>query len=461
MKDDWLNKNLREKLDDYDSPMDLENAWESLQAKRQPPKKKKRFFFFWLIFGLLAAGIGGSYLLSSSLSDHNSKTETITEADHLLENENQQFEKAKSSSILSKSKTTNELNDESNKVVKTKTIQNASKNISYENQVHSNYKESKSIPNANIPFSEIENNNIITSSKNLGFIGNSSTNSIFPQQEEGEKTRAIDSKNALKEERPMADLFLPSLEMRLLDLPQTENLEKLDALLSKSTCYVFTSSPMAKDYFTISAGYGIHSKGKVVTNENPLDVFSVNAFFEKRFRNRKIYLKTGFTFDQFVNSIEMITEASFTEQRDDQLITVNYFQNGDIENVFGTADVEILERTSSETFNRYQLLSIPMILGYDVISANKLSLQIEGGMARSIFGFYSGKTFDLIDSDLEKQGVWQGLYGLNFNYKTGSRIHIFTSLKGNYHFNKMGKSDQLDIEKFRFHQVQVGLRFKL
>ena len=50
MKEDWLDNSLGDKLDGYESPLDLENAWESFQAKREAPKRKIDFSFcgyFW------------------------------------------------------------------------------------------------------------------------------------------------------------------------------------------------------------------------------------------------------------------------------------------------------------------------------------------------------------------------------------------------------------------------------
>ncbi|MFK7771698.1 MAG: hypothetical protein AB8F94_06150 [Saprospiraceae bacterium] len=467
MKQDWLDNNLDDKLGDYDSPMDLENAWELLQAKRQPPKKKKNFLFFWMLFGFLTIGVTGSYFLLNNETDNNYNN-VITETEVSSKTESQPLEETVSTSpILPDSRNTNQNNIDDNIITETKTIQNASKNKSYENQNYSNSKETKSGIEKNTPFSKTKNNNVITSDENLGFPKKSTIGLISPKENETDKavknTIQIDSAISQKEVQPIAVLFLPSLETSLLKFSQEENYEILDVSYY-SIPTVYPPSTSTPNYFGIVAGYGIQTKGQVLPEESSLDAVTVNAFYEYRFGRSKWFFKTGINYDQFVKKLETTTEQSFSEEVDNQLITVNHFQDGSTQDVFGVADVAKIEKTSSKNFNRYRLISIPMTVGYDLISLNRASLQIEGGMARSILGFHSGKDFDMIESDFKKQGVWQGLYGLNLNVKTGARTNIFTSLKGNYHFNKIGQSeqlDQLDLEKFRIHQIQVGLRFKL
>ena len=97
MKEDWLDKSLENKLDNYDSPMDLENAWGALQARREKPKKKKRFFF-WLFFGLLTIGIGawGSYFIFNQQSDVvlDERQTTASKTAIQIEKQNENAEKA-------------------------------------------------------------------------------------------------------------------------------------------------------------------------------------------------------------------------------------------------------------------------------------------------------------------------------------------------------------------------------
>ncbi|MFK8009326.1 MAG: hypothetical protein AB8H03_23395 [Saprospiraceae bacterium] len=460
MKQEWLDKNLDDKLGDYDSPMDLESAWESLQAKREEPKKKKknRFFFFWVIFGLFTIGVGGSHFFFNNGNDH-TYINTIPKLEDKLENENQHFGKIeKASPTPLNSKNTTLQNVDKNITTKTKTIQNTRKNKSFENQNYSTPKNAKTNVDANPLFSKTKNNAV--SDVNLDSSEKSNENFISPNQDEANKAITIDSTIPQREVQPIAVLFLPSLEPNLLNLSRQENLEILNPSYA-GIPILYPPTASTPNYFGIAAGYGIHSKGQVLPQENSLDAITVNAFYEHRFGRTNWFFKTGINYDQFIKKMETTTELPFSEEDDDQLITVNHFKNGTVQNIYGVADVSKIEKTTSKNFNRYRLISIPMIMGYDLISLNRASLQVEGGIARSIFGFHSGKDFDLIDSDFEKRGVWQGLYGLNFNFRTGTRTNIFTSLKGNYHFNNIGKSDQLDMEKFRLQQIQIGLKFRL
>lgn len=465
MKNDWLNKNLEEKLGEYDSPLDIENAWESLQNKRQP-KKKNRFFFFWIFSGLMTIGVAGSYFLLNDKSDNN----TITKLENNLEEVNQPFENIETPySTLPNSENNSQLHSDKNITSETKTIFNKNKNL--ENHNYSNSKNNQLDENSNTSFSEVINNavvNTITPNSNLVFSKKTNDNFIVPNQNEekgNEKIKSlVDSIISPKEKTPMAVIFLPNLKMSLLELPSHENFDILNLNSSKKYTQQVLDPVLIpfhpKKYLHLNVGYGVRSTGKILTNEKPLDILSFNILYEKYFPHKNVYFKTGITFDQFVNSTEKISEQIVTAPHDNQLIEINHFQNGTTENVFGITDISTIEKTNEKNYNRYRLVSIPIIIGYDIFS-HRSNIQIEAGFARSILGIHSGKYFDLVDSDFEKQRVWQGLYGLNFNFRTGSRINIFSSLKGNYHFNKMGKSDQLDMEKFRFHQVQIGLRLEL
>ncbi len=473
MKQDWLDNSLGDKLDGYDSPMDLENAWEALQAKRQAPEKKKknRFFFIWILFGLVTIGLGGSYFLLNNATD-NPITKTSTEVKNakiVLEKTN-----PASSTLLQTEKTNSNnttdntfTNKEEQSLTTNKNYENlglATKNKSYENQNTSNQKETSPIVASNIHFPKKGNNDLTPSIRKVDFTETDVLNLVLPFQNEEENKEVLDQTDARNEVEPITISLLPSLEVNYLASPQLIKMERLNASISafddkeiinpKSA----SSSPI---HLGIVAGYGIRSKGKVLSTENPLDVISTNLFLEKRLFTDRLYLKTGINFDQFVNRIETTTEVDLTETLDNQLITVNHFQNGTTQEIFGTAKVQTIKKTSTKNFNRYRLISVPLILGFDMISSKRASIQLEGGVARSIFGFHSGTDFDLIESDFEKQGVWQGLYGLNLNYNLGRNLNIFSSVKGNYHLNTIGKSDQLKMEKFRFYQIQLGLRFKL
>jgi len=462
MKDDWLNKNLSDKLDGYDSPMDLENAWESLQTKRQTPKKKKRFLFFWWSFGILTFGLWGSYFIlnNSSSENHNIHNNTFTESKIQLENQDQVSKKIETttSTLSELTKSNNTYNAVANTFTEDKNKISTTKNVSVE-------KKNNSIVNSNLPFSQKENDDLNQTNTNFIFPKKSNTTLFSPNQNEAKNAIVIDSTIPQKEIQPIAISLLPSLEIRILEMPQENKFEILNTSFPKKynqESYSIIPIPVRSEkYINIQAGYGIRSKGKVLSSEDALDVISVNALYERYFDHKKIYFKTGITFDQFINSIEKISEQGLIESRDDQLISVNHFQDGTIENIFGIADVKTIKKTTEKNYNRYRLVSIPVLMGYDLLSTRLTTLQIEGGFARSVFGIHSGKYFELVDSDFEKQGVWQGIYGVNFNLKMGRNAHLFTSVRGNYHFNKIGKSDLLHIEKFSHHQIQLGLKFKL
>ena len=490
MKEDWLEKGLEDKLDNYDSPMDLENAWGALQARREKPKKKRRFFF-WLFFGLLTLGIGawGSYFIFNNQSDtvvaskQEPVRETITELEHQSKNVENGF--GKTTPNISAVADVAKINSK-NQVEKSEspTLKSTEENINTSekwkrgNQNYSPPTEEATLSsvatssgNEEINFTETginlfleQSSNIHTSETAEGFGKNAESIFILPEEEKQEEVIFKDSIPLQEESQVLA--FLPSLKIKLLDFPQGENFNISNStFLVNNSVYVTTHGPILSiihppNYFGLSAGYGTRSTGKVFTDENPLDLTSFQAFYEKSF-GRKFYFKTGINFDQMVNSFESSTERILTETAPNQLITVNHFQNGTIEEIFGVGEVSNLEKTTAKNYHRYRLVSIPMMVGYKIEAFHRSTIQIEAGMARSVFTNYSGEIFELGDFDLENRGVWQGIYGLSWNYSLRNKHQLFMGVQGNYHFNEIWKSSQLDLEKFWFHQFQVGLKFRI
>ena len=309
MKDDWLNKNLEEKLDGYDSPMDLENAWESLQTKRQEPKKKNRIFFFWMILGFASIGFGGSYFLSNN--------STLTENSNEENNQVHVLEKTKIvPPTLSQFEKTNSNNATDKTFTSIENQNNTSENINYENQNVSDQEIIKSTLDSKTSFSKTGNNNLNPPNTNFDLPENSKTDLIFLNQNEVKNDREKDSTNPENENQQIAISFLPGLEMSLLELLEVKPKSFSNLLFSKNdkldTSTFLVGCIPSRSYLNISAGYGIRSKGKVLDDENLLDVISLNALYEKRIMNRKTYFKTGISFDQFVNSIQKTIEQSWS-----------------------------------------------------------------------------------------------------------------------------------------------------
>jgi len=417
MKEDWLDKNLEDKFDGYESPMDLEKTWDAIQVRRQEPKKKNRFFY--------------SLGKISQLENHIVSITNSTKREHQsLARKNSKTKNRVSISNV-ESTSTNNLNNNDKIIFAKNTYLKSNSPISY----FSKNKNQK--PRTNLEFPLVGKKEIESQTN-----GNHIQNTILP----------IATLPTLKKK------YLKSTNANTQGFAFSTNFE----MENKTACEVFKIGCIPPpNYLTIYTGYGIRSTGKIFQEENPLDAISLGILFEKRFMKSKFYLKSGINFDQFVNSVEKSSELISVQSSDNQLILINQYQDGTTEEIYGMGEFTQIEKTTSKEFNRYQLVSVPLILGYDLYSNKKLTLQIEGGTARSIYTNYSGKIFDLADIDLEKKGVWQGLYGLNVNYRFQDGFQIFSSLKGNQHFNTFGKSSNLQIQKFRFHQTQIGLRIRL
>lgn len=451
MKEDWLDKRLGERFDDYDSPVDFEKSWEALQSKREEPKKKRRFFFFWFSTSILILGVVASYFIYSNNTAASNEKLVLTNpiAD------NQEIK----NSIENQSNTNLNNNEIVNHVIQGLTTEkdNESNNLIAFQKIGSEVKNRDQFEAKEKSYLKSNQSRMSSLAKDIRL---QKTEFNFSQKENSVFIQKL-TEHSLRNKIPKV-AYLPTLPFSFLKWNESKDLTLISNFIiqdeiKKEEVFV---SPLY-NYLTISAGYGIRTSGKIFPDEKPMDVISTNILFEKRFTDRKFYLKTGILFDQFINSLKDYNEVNYSEQRDNQLLVIDQFQNGMIQETYGMGEVTIIEKTKIEEFNRYRLISIPIIFGYDIFSNQKINLQIEVGGARSVLGNHSGRLIESLDNDFEKNNVWQGLYGLNFNYRIKKNIHLFSSVKGNYHFNTIGNSNGLNLEKLRFNQLQVGLRFRL
>lgn len=476
MKENWLEQGLHDKLDHYESPIDLESAWEALEAERPAPKKKRRFLIWWF-WGLALLVSGSTYFLWESIHSPNAlevsaSLETVT----AISENNLTTKNKGNNSVLEETALLPPSNQKTPKqpvdraaIQKTSTIVKSQPNDAKTDTTNPNLTETQ-----NKAINSISKTNLTPKAphlirpntiSNLDSSDKQSFNllSIFNQVQKG----TTSSKRKFRVTPQLYTLNLSSVETTA-----TNSTENNLPLLPTSDSEIRTNKKAVKipQYIGLESGFGLRAKGKTLTDEIPLDVFSIQLFYQK-YLSKKIYLKTGVAYQQFTNKLESDTTKRYTQLMDDQIILVNQYADGRTENVYGTAEVETIERTQYQIFNKYRFLSVPILFGVELFPFKKNSLQVESGFSATIFSQFDGRfladspttTFnELATLDLKNTGLFHALLAVQWNVRpfNNSDWTLFLKYQGNLQLNDLSNSASLNIEKFHVQQLFMGLKYK-
>ena len=452
MKKNWLENGLNDKLGDYGSPIDLEEAWKALEQQRKPEKKKRRFLGWWFFGLIFFIGMGGYFLMEknnalSSISDSDINANIPVAFNNTNNNVNQKSSHDKNLLV-------------DNNVLNNKTLSEKTKHlhISKSDEIE-NKKAIKTKP-ANVQHS-------ITHPQEQLIIQSTVSNQSRDVSINNEQR--LSDNNFIVEPKTIASILqLPLVNTLLLNSFESVSLlEKCEALQKVK---IKKSKSFYPKYISIASGYSPFSKGKILEEETSLDAISANLLYHK-YLSKNLYLSTGISFDQFTNRIETIDIQNYTEL-DNHLIKTNEYLNGIVEETYGMVEVAVMEKTTFEVFNKYKFVSIPLILGLELSPSGKSSFQIEGGMSASILNQIDGKILatnsteifnDLNSLDLKKRGIVSGLFGMQWNYipVKNKDWRLFLKYQGYFQLNKLSDAPDLNISQFNAHQFSMGIKYEL
>ena len=472
MKENWLEKGLQEKLNDYNSLMDLEGAWNALEDTREPPKKNRKFFIWWIL-GLSTLAISMTYLLSTPTEPENSE---IYNSSVDISEETKNFKDIKELGFnkIATLESKNNLRSAAKHLDNNEkhSILNTSSFDSY--QVKANEIVNKTQKLASKVFRRDNSKITITNKSNFA-----SENIRYDKSNINNEYRNVDLVNS---NYVNTALILSTSEisrpLSYLVIPQATLFKGQDKILKPYLTRRISDNEDNDKYvklltqtFGIGGGYGLSSKGKVLDEESPLDNLTLQINYQ-RFLSRNFYIKTGVYLDQYTNKISSINTSSYVGSLDDQTIIINSYQDGSTEEIKGSVDVDIKETTSYLIYNQYQFISIPIIFGIEVFNINNSSFQFEGGLSTTIASRYDVKFWSsedrqvissLEDTDLSQYGLFRGLYTVQWNYQISNATDwgVFVKYQGQYQLNDISSNIELNLEKFNAHQFLIGLKYQL
>lgn len=460
MNDKWFEEGINEKLGKYGSPIDLETAWAAFEVQRKP-EKNKRYFGFWLSGCIMLSTLGGGLLYLN----------VNTDREHGLLPNIATIKEQPSDIIL------NKLSVERNVIETVTTVINepSEHKSSSETLREIDFNNSKEqVPNS-IENKNIQNNSqrIISTKKSESVKANSIATTVEtsdkiilnkPKQE----YRTLNA-NGFK---PVIQQLSPLLRnSRLLPINQIELSEAPE--LSKE----FNNSPrrvqdQRSNLIGITTGYGPRVSGRILAREIPLDVMSLNIYYQT-FLSKNLYLKTGVNLDQFTNKVEGSLVKTFTEMAEDQIVAIYHYQDGTQIPVLDDAEIDLAETTTYDIFNRYQFLSIPVVIGVRLEMKKKSSFQIEAGMSSTIQSKYDMKYFDMSstekfikfdDLNLRRSALLKGQYGIQWNYsplRFSNNLEFLLKYQGSIQLNSLSIDPNEVLQPFNSHQVFFGLQYRI
>lgn len=481
MRENWLEQGLHDKLDHYESPIDLEAAWEALEAQRPAPKKKRRFLIWWFV-GLALLMSGSAYFLWEST--HSPNALEVSASLEMVP------------AIPENNPTTKNIvtNNKGNDVVLKETAKLPPTNQKTPKQGVDLATSQETLPTVKNPAKvKIETTNTRTTKTLNETIDNISISSLTPKMISPIPPNTVNTMSSLEEEGSLASLTtskqvqesstsskhkfritpqLYTLNISLVETTTTNSIGTNLPLLPTSDSEMRNNKKVAHvpQYIGLESGFGLRSKGKTLADEIPLDVFSIQLFYQK-YLSKKIYLKTGIAYQQFTNKLEGDTTKRYTQLMDNQTILINHYADGSAENVYGMAEVETIERTRYQIFNKYRFLSVPILFGREWSPFKKNILQVEGGVSATVFSQFDGQfladspatSFDeLATLNLKKAGLFHALLAVQWNIRPfdNSDWTLFLKYQGNLQLNELSHSETLNIEKFHAQQLFMGLKYQ-
>ena len=455
MKEDWLDKNMKEGLKNYASPLDEGNAWERLQQVRNQKKRKKRGIF-WLWF----LGIG---MLISVMAAINWYSTTNTS--------NQDQVKLEPTQELAGIKADTTPQD---KILADKE--------QYRTDIqHSSIDQKK--PSPNNP--AIENN---TSRIKAGISAFSSKKnprisktliSEIPTIKKSEKPKnplppVVDSSQVSSNlQKELALAPIPILPPQPIPLPDKKiSLKRLKLPVKENN----------KWNLVINSSYGlldVHRNNKLLSDslfalsqtlEDPLDYWQVGISLQRNI-GTQFFLEAGINWQTSVSEFatDYSTDSTFNQRVSDAFIIER--QNGTRDTRAGITTINRNYSGRIKAYNRLHQLSLPLLLGYRHSINDKWAFELAAGPVIRLWqhttGYQLNQTLTLppyeeIPANLDKGiGVNQITSRLAITRSLGSLFSIRGGFSGQWQWSNRLSNTATYQERRNLVGAEVGIIWHL
>lgn len=444
MKKDWLEEKLKEKLNDYSSPLDKEASWAALADRRK--EKKKRGFLFWFMGTAMVLVLGAASALGASWW---------------------QMEQPSALSFFPVSLTGKaEMTQLTLPIPKINPTANSPKSAAVTVQQ----------PAIQLIATQQEKEAVDPLKENIVPSGIVHTK----ESEEGvspESQLTTDAQQILEIEQTLS-----SLNSLILLPSSSKSLEKeeLSALP--------LSAPLARR--RQSGGWWLGFSGTVGTfqrqlqgasemdqllidrrlaAEKPLEAWSFSLDIRKDF-GQGFFIQSGlrhhFSYESFTDEYE----KTYEKVLEDQLTQIIQRADGSTTEVRGDVSVQVKETTANLIYNQQSLTEIPVILGIELLKTRKSGVDLSLGGIYGLIQRKDGQAFantsglgeyaSLQTLNYRSASIWGGQLQMSVFQELAPQFQCFGGIQLKSYLN-MAEQKAYFSERQNFLNLSLGLRFRL
>lgn len=509
MEKDWLEQELANSLNAYESSLDLDAAWQRLEDARHPKKRRFLIWWFWglnMAFLLLLGGLTCLYFRQLSVPDlghftiasksksiiHNNQTSTKTILENLDNNNTLNSNKAKTVAPFNKK---NQSKRYENTSIATEIIKNNSYTNSNLKSSSPTKTQSKSYENHFLLKSYFKNISIPTKRLLPSLSGIVLSPSISFNSEPlltpyipfsitlNSRKNLID--NVLESHSTIYPIssfviydpinFLPTLEILPLLLPVAEppvfNPQQLipqhistwsiglQIAYGKHLSKLQTKLPELEDY--------IENR---VQQEVPLDATSITFQIRKKL-NKKCFVESGLNFDLAVTRFSDFHQETYTETLEEQIIEINEYLDGTTETITGEQTILVHKTIDKVAYQRLQQIRIPLLFGIEVPVFSRYAIIPSIGISFSPFIKQKGGVLaidntvspysDLHNLGYRKHGTWQSILRIEMSYQLQQNLQLNFGMQNVLQLNSGTISSTNFSSKNAFLQGNIGIYYTL
>ncbi len=459
MKKD-LFENIGQKLNEYQSPVDLDKEWNDLldqQSRRRQRRQRIRFLgiFSSLMLSLIIFFYFANYYFEASNT-------TNVKSQHLIEFNNSEQELIKPDLTLDKDQSV-----ENNKIDQIKQPKQSQQSTT---------ENSRSLSSA------ISDANKITakSSKvDISVNRNKSIKSATQSQNINNSDFNLIKENSAKSNNLISQISilpkLPTIQSLVENSNTQDEKEKMKKLIILPTV-------KRKNQLFFNAGIGItHQSFRARDNEwkhysdlrneseKPLETYIYELGLNVPFR-KKSFLRMSASYNISFDKINHSYDRAREFFLQDILIERRFYpQSGTVEEVFGDTTVLGSQTVNNTQFNKYTSVNLNLLLGYDILTKNRFNIAFTGGLFYNIYLNTSGKIISSENemSPLEPIHDYKRSFGLGLSGGLDIDYHLhkswIISLRPSSFYSLSSATTESNKLKSNFHQygISLGIKYKL
>lgn len=436
-----FEKHIAKKVNEYPSELDTESLWNTLESDLEKKKKRRILFIFWRLFPIVAIGSLGLFVFQ--LTQNQSIATEISAAEN-TKSSNQELNPPIEN--ISKNKNTSSVEEaNSTDIPEPFKIQNKAPDL-----------QATDIKNENTP-----NQTAVLIEQNI--FRNNQTNSIF--------------KNNNTQDKRTKDLG----KIASLNLTKVDFIEKENNLSTKKNLRKINPTKNWSLYLTPT--FGVYYTDRKITQKNDpgaalrdlrnsseksLETLSIGVGIELKNKNN-FFLISGIHFNQ-ITELFNNQSSEFTTEDIEIVTEINYFSNGDREEIMGTYEQQQETISITKVYNTIRWAEINVGGGY-YFSKKRWTVGASAGLLWGTMLNAEGKILDAENNMVEIKNQNSDIYrnqpglGAFTNLEVRYALQPRLRLSAQFGYKNMQSSftaEDYPLEiKYQWLGAAVGLHYKI